>query len=49
MKKITQNSAFGITELLSSLTIEPSYYGNLQLISGLDQLPHLEVPYPLTN
>ena len=25
------------------------YYGDLQLLSGEDQLPHLEFPYPLTN
>ena len=23
--------------------------GDLQLLSGVDQAPHLEVPYPLTN
>ena len=27
----------------------PFYNGDLQLISAVDQLPHLEVPYPLTN
>ena len=25
------------------------YFGDLQLIPGLDLPPHLEVPYPLTN
>ena len=30
-------------------SIDFFYYGDLQLILGLDQLPHLEVPYPLTH
>ena len=34
----------------NSLTLKLSFTnGDLQLISGVDQLPHLEFPYPLTN
>ena len=33
----------------SKLNWNVHYNGDLQIISRVDQLPHLEVPYPLTN